>query len=448
LDVLVVAELVGCKQEELERVVTRWQRDVEPLFLRFGQSVLVTSREEAWYLLGGSISAEQLERFRELARLVLEEDNPALELEVDERWLANLYGKTHLLSGELRRCIVETLALMTTYPTADTPGAKVDFKGTVQWVLERALPRHANWQRWASLGQNLPTIAEAAPEFFLSRVEEDLGSADPELPKLFQDKRSSGFFGDALHCDLLWALEVLAWNPAYLSRVAVILAKLASRDPGGCYSNRPDNSLGAIFLYWLWHTTASGQERIEGISQVLGADPDVGWRLLTRLLPGATPDTSSNTHMPRWRPWADGWSRGKIQPQIAEYAIALANLTIASAGFDARRWAQVLDGMLRFSRGTNEKVFAAFEVDPILWTTGRALEDRGEPSVSFGPKGPTLEPICHGDPFTTGAGWAERSDPERSDGSRSGAQPAPVRPLGSPPAAAERASLVLGFSPS
>jgi hypothetical protein len=356
-DVWVVTELLGCTREELDGLVARWQRASEPLFLRFGNSVLVASREDAWHLLGGSVSKEQLQRFREFALLVLDEDNPAFQLEPEQRWLANLYGKVHSLSTELRRSIIETLALMATYPTAEVDSG-LDFNGAVQWVLELALPRHATWQRWASFGNNLMVIAEAAPELCLARVEDDLNSESPELPKLFQDQ-SHSIFARAIHSDLLWSLEGLAWSPQYLSRVAVVLAKLAARDPGGTYVNRPANSLREVFLPWLWHTNASTEERLQALSRLVETEPEVGWKLLTGLLPGKMPRMSSNTSMPRWRQWAEGWSRAKLQSQLPEYALAVAELTMTVADSDARRWADALDGMLRISHETTEGVLAA-----------------------------------------------------------------------------------------
>lgn len=360
LDLWVVTELVGCTREQLDGLLARWQRDSEPLFLRFGSSVLLSSREDAWYLLGGSLTEAQMKRFTDLALLVLDEDNPAFELAPDKRWLANLYGKTHSLSGELRRSLIETLALMATYPTAEKPDAGVDFKRTVRTVLEQALPRYASWQRWATFGYDLTIISEADPELFLSRAEKDLRSEDPELPKLFQDQ-SHSMFGGAIHSNLLWALEGLAWTPAYLFRVVEILAKLAALDPGGSYSNRPSSSLLEIFRLWLWHTNASLDERIRALSRVVDVEPEVGWRLINDLLPKGTSDFSHNSHMPRWRPWAEGWSREKLQPQMIEYFIAVANLTLQLAGSDPRRWSQVVDGMLRSNREITDKVFAALD---------------------------------------------------------------------------------------
>ena len=361
MDMWAVTELTGCTREELERQVARWETGTEPLFVRFGNSVLVASREDAWHLLGSAISADQIKRFQDLSQLVLEEDNPAFQLATDQRWMASIYGKVHSLSEDLRRSIVETLALMATYPMADTTARNVDLKGTVRAVLERVLPAGATWQRWASLGHNLPIVAEADPELFLVRVEADLRSDDPELPKLFQDRGHGIFGGGAIHSDLLWALEGLAWAPEYLTRVAVCLAKLASRDPGGTYANRPANSFRGIFLWWYWQTNASLEQRIGAISAVLNADPLTGWKLLKTLLPSGTSSVSHNTHTPRWRPWADGWSREKLRPTMGEYAIAIANLTIETADTDPKRWSEILDGILRFSPEITEKVFAVLE---------------------------------------------------------------------------------------
>jgi hypothetical protein len=344
---LFITELVGCFGDELDALVARWQGDTDPLFVRFGKSVFVASREDAWYLIGGSISDEQLKRFAQLACLVLEEDDPALELPLDKRWMASFYGKTHSLSEDFRRSLIETLALMATYRTAEVPAA--DLNGTVRQVLEKVLPVKATWERWASFRHNLTIIAEADPEFFLARVEADVRSNDPALPKLFQDQPHT-IFGGAIHSDLLWALEGLAWSAEYLARVAVCLAKLAARDPGGTYANRPSNSLREIFLWWLPHTNASVADRIEALTAVLKAEPTIGWRLLEDILPKGTLDTSMNTHIPRWRTWADGWSKEKLRSQTNEYAISLAELVIQAAGLDAKRWC----GILEFVRPVNQ----------------------------------------------------------------------------------------------
>jgi hypothetical protein len=162
LDLWLVTELVGCTREELDALVIRWQRDSEPLFLQFGRSVLVASREDAWHLLGGSVTEQQLQRFRNLALLVLEEDNPAFELAPDQRWLANLYGKTHTLSDELRRSIVETrIDGKRCYFTADNWFHQDQFSGSGGWMgLNRSFP-----QLYAASARK---VLDAAPDWVVA----------------------------------------------------------------------------------------------------------------------------------------------------------------------------------------------------------------------------------------------------------------------------------------
>jgi hypothetical protein len=389
IDVLLVSELLNCKPEELDELVTRWQVGTEPLLVRFADSVFVASREDAWYLLGGMVSRDQLLRFCEYACLVLEEENPALQLDQEQRWMANLLGKAHTLSHDLRTSIVETLVLMAIHETADVPVANVEFGLAVRGVMERVLPEGVSWQRWASLGSGLMIIAEADPDYFLARVEADLGTPNPSLPGLFQDSSHGIFGGGALHTNLLWALETLAWAPKYLRRVAVCLAKLATRDPGGTYSNRPNASLHEILLSWHWYTSASVSERIEAISAVMEVEEVIGWNLLCSLLPSGRSMVSHPTHMPRWRTWADGWSKDEIRRTAFQYHLAIAALTLQKAGYDPAKWAQVVDGMLRYSNGISEKVLVVLEnaqgVDRAnadakcaLWETLRHLVARHE----------------------------------------------------------------------
>lgn len=101
---------------------------------------------------------------------------------------------------------------------------------------------------------------------------------------------------------MLWALETLAWDPKFLNRAAVVLAKLAKLDPDPKSNmiNRPINSLRAILLSWSPNTYASLAQRIACLDLILAACPDIGWQLLVKLMPHSH-DTSSPTQMPKLR---------------------------------------------------------------------------------------------------------------------------------------------------
>ncbi|MCA9008678.1 MAG: hypothetical protein KDB01_02975, partial [Planctomycetaceae bacterium] len=352
---LTILELGGYPMRELDQLIARWKEPPEPFFLRFSDTVLITSREDAWYLLGDYVTAEQLRKFRDLAIMVLVEDNPALELEPEKRWLANVYGKRHSMSGELRKSLVETLAIMATCPTVTQQSAKNRFTSTIEEVVRSVLPKKCDWKRWASLRNHFRVIAEAVPEMFLSRIEEDLESPSPAVPQLFEEQTGS-FTGGRMHCELLWALEALAWSPDYLPRVTVILAKLESlTNVPGNQSNRPENSLHEIFLLWLPHTNATVSERVASLENVLHIEPTVGWQVVLALLPSSYSGFSHSTSMPRWRPWADGWSRDLVNQQRYEYAMAIADLAFACIGDSPEKWSEALAGMLSFNEAVSKR---------------------------------------------------------------------------------------------
>ena len=120
----------------------------------------------------------------------------------------------------------------------------------------RELFDESDWVRWGSLNGLLPTLSEASPDEFLSAVESAIASRPSPFDRLFEQE-DTGVFGRNYISGLLWALEGIAWEETYLIRTAVVLAEIASHDPGGNWANRPGNSLTDIFLPWLPHTLAS-----------------------------------------------------------------------------------------------------------------------------------------------------------------------------------------------
>lgn len=114
---------------------------------------------------------------------------------------------------------------------------------------------------WQSQRHDLPRYAEAAPELFLDLLEQDLRSADTKVLALMQPAES-GMFSSPGRTGLLWALEVLAWNPLWLPRVVLILGKLAELKITDNWANKPDHSLASIFRCWLPQTAATVEQRI------------------------------------------------------------------------------------------------------------------------------------------------------------------------------------------
>src|SRR5437879_1520222 len=129
-------------------------------------------------------------------------------------------------SSLLRRGLAESLALL-----AGQKDALKTSPGLPEYVATSVvaeLLQTTDWKRWASLSDIMPLLAEAAPDVFISAVNAELRKGEESGLKPVFEANEDPLFGRTYHHGLLWALEVLAWSPDYLSRVAICLAQLAA----------------------------------------------------------------------------------------------------------------------------------------------------------------------------------------------------------------------------
>ena len=207
--------------------------------MRIGERWRFVSHEEAWHLLAIRVTSSDVNRFQKISTGVFGEVSPAFELPVGERHMANIMGKVLSHSHTLREGMARSLALMGTQADRARNIAGVAY--LPNRVVAGVLGRDQDWRIWATLNDQLPTLAEATPEAFLDAVE----CAQSTQPECFKElfAQEGGALLENYHTGLLWALERLAWSQDHFARVAKVLAQLGELDPGGRSSNRPSGSL-------------------------------------------------------------------------------------------------------------------------------------------------------------------------------------------------------------
>lgn len=337
-----ITAIAGRPYDEVRDTLIRWTNVADPPVRHVGDSWYLVSAEDIWSLLSRYLQYDDLLRFEKTAMDVLGEVDPRFDLPEDERWMANVRGKTPRYSGLLRHSVADILALLgargetPTFQHGITAASFAD--RIVRALLERA---NADWLLWASLSDLLSSLAEAAPPAFLSGVEDGLAGDEPCLIHLF-------FQGNPLnasspHTGLLWSLEVLAWSPDYLGQAAHALAWLAEIDPGGKTLNRPHYSLRRIFLPWCPQTLASYEERLSVIDALRTRHPEASWRVLANLLPSLN-DTTDPTATPRFR------ERQVESPAVTwtEYGNAVREIVsrmLADVGTSGTRWEFMINAL-------------------------------------------------------------------------------------------------------
>ena len=320
---LVAMSLIGAWQSDLEadrRIVSdvagRAFEEIESdvrLLLEFDDSPVwstgqyrgVASKIDSLFAVARVINASDLERFFKAAEIVLAESDPALELPEKNRWAAALYEKRRRHSEALRKGVCETLVLLSLHGNyLFLKNLGINVEGMVATLI-RQLLTPLTTEKLLSHNQELSHYAEAAPEAFLTMLEEDLACDKPVVYNLLRPTQGDAFFAAPPRTGLLWALECLAWNPKMLARVARVLASLSRLEINDNWANKPEESLKEILKSWVPQTAASLEQRLATLKLLVTEFPTVAWALcIDNVKPG--PSFGSPTYRPRWRNDASG----------------------------------------------------------------------------------------------------------------------------------------------
>lgn len=358
-DRAIVSAVAGVEYEQFVRAVTPFQSGPSPLINRAGTVWKVYARPTAWRLLEPSLTTRQLEVFLQSAQDVLLEPDPRFDLAPEERWMANVHGKRRPHSSHLRNGLAGGLlhaAALGQDDAACYAGQRA--QSWIDGACRRLFENRGKPGFWRRVRGELRELAEAAPNQFLTALEADLAQAEPQVCDLFEEE---GEHGSCPHADLLWALELLAWAPEYVGRVALVLAALAERDPGGRWANRPHSSLAEMLLPLQPQCSATAPERKKLFTLITQRFPKAGWNLGKALMPSQTAIIT-----PAARPKLRGWApEAERKPVLrVDYWAEIQDISerlLELAGKDAERWHFLLSSLNSFMPPLKERVLRGAE---------------------------------------------------------------------------------------
>ncbi|WP_292962363.1 helix-turn-helix transcriptional regulator [Novosphingobium sp. UBA1939] len=235
----------------------------------------IVCRRDALFAVHSSLLDADIEVFLKEAEFILSEDDPALDLEPDKRWSAGIYGKKREISGSLRQAIGDMLVLLAVYGDELIKGRLDKIAPRVDRLVERLLLGKP-YRNLVALSSDMRSLAEASPSSFLTAIEADLAKADPQTLLMLRPV-SPGGFDSPDRTGLLWALELLAWDPVHYLRVVRILTTLSEVPINDNYMNKPENSLESLVSCWHPETCVEIDGRIAALKVIVAQSPEVGW---------------------------------------------------------------------------------------------------------------------------------------------------------------------------
>ena len=344
-DRAIIAALGGKNYDQIDLDARRLLRLPDAPLNLDGSIWTIRSPKDAFTLIGSLIGNLHQQRLRDACISVFSEIDQTLDVIDEEQPVIPTRGEDFRHSEWLRRGLSRTLLLISGLHQA--AGFRTILATPEQFVddVVGALPHlPVDIRTLASLKAEFPTLIEAAPYPLASALERVL-EGDPKdwASVIFRGKEGSPLFArTSPHTFVLWAMETLAWNPAYLYQASSILLKLAQFDPGGATQNRPMDSLRRIFLAWRPQTYASLEERISVVHGICNANREAGFKLALALLPVAH-DNTHDTARPSLRDFGDAANVSITNGQAATAYEAFGALAVGLADGHADRLTALID---------------------------------------------------------------------------------------------------------
>lgn len=342
--------------EALEKECQRLTALNDPPIWSIGAYRGLISKIDALYAASGAVTRDDLQRFFSIARMVLGEDDPALDLPEDERWAAGIHGKTREFSPALREGISETLVLLAVHGNhlfKSRLGVDCEVEAA---RLVRDLLTPLTTRALEACERDLPTYAEAAPDEFLTILESDLNSTDPAVMGLMRPA-GAGVFDNCPRTGLLWALEGLAWSPVTLPRAARVLAKLAEVEINDNWVNKPINSLLSIFRAWMPQTAADHDQRLAVMRLLAKRHPKIAWQICIAQIDSGH-RVGHYSHKPKWRP--DGYGFGEPFPTrkpVVDFMREMADMALGWTSYTCQMLSELVEHLRDLPEDYQAKVW-------------------------------------------------------------------------------------------
>lgn len=330
----------------------------------------VISKLDLLFAVAAGVTEVELRRYFEMARVVLGEDDPALDLEEDQRWRASAEGKVREFSSAFRDGISETLVLLSVHGHEVFKGRLgIDIESEVNSVVRDLLRPPLTTRVLEANDHDLPTYAEAAPSEFLSIIRQDLQADNPAVHGLLRPV-SPGIFGATpSRTGLLWALEGLCWSPETVAHAVSILAQLSQIEIKDNWVNKPAHSLESVFRSWMPQTAASLQQRVGLLKQLIAKFPSVAWSIcMAELSPFNT--VGDYSHKPRWRDDGYGFGEPLEVRESIEFKREVVALVLDWPSYTLEMLGELVERLQVLSEEDQARVWAMIED----WATTQASD--------------------------------------------------------------------------
>lgn len=281
-DVSVIQQLAGKSFEKYTEDIRNISNN-QPDLLSYKDKVWTCTNAKTSLLSASSqIYDDMLENFFSIAEEVFLDVDPKYSLPSDQRSMASIILKDRekKYSYELLKGIANTIAILGNSYDAFPNVGQNKIKNRIR-KLEIRIFSTDNWEVYATIADTFQHLGEASPGVFLKEIIRLVSDNDPAF-SCYMNEKEEFLFSTEYGYQVGNAITIIAQHKEFFSLSFRTLLMLANK-----WERFVDYALG-IVLPWFPQTNADADMRIGVVKGICADYDEVAWKLLMKLMPGAT----------------------------------------------------------------------------------------------------------------------------------------------------------------
>lgn len=334
-DKSVLELLSGMKYEQYEEKLHTHLMEEESPLIHVGNTWRIRSPYEAIDYAQAMFTTSVLNKFREVCQSLIQDDDPEAIDKIDPD-IFRFRKSKQKYSNIIKEGVYQTLCLLSIVDDSYD-------KKHVLWVDETVKELLKDWDlsRFLSNKQYLTDLAEASPKEFLTFMEKLPTDILDVVFSPYQSKYSiSGW--EIEYTEILFALEMLAWDENHLNRVTNLLLKYSEYANESNYANRPINSLYNIYRFYLPQTYLTYKDRMTLLRAFSSKYKETIFRLCIRMCESLNGGALEPNQYYRWRMFGKIETPKYIEQITIDELTEVATLMLQCCSYSAEKASELL----------------------------------------------------------------------------------------------------------
>lgn len=334
----VIENLSGKSYDDFMTVLRKHENGEEPFIITISvenkKIYQIASIEEAWVLLRRYIKDDLRKKYIKLFCDVLKQEDPIQERIQDcDIIIRNNY--TDKVSKVLKSGMIRSFILWT----------YIDANKADQLIIDNAvkdvLNSIDNVAKWNYISDYIVELCEASPEAVLFKIEEEIKN-----PKGMEEL----FSKNTNYTSILWAVEQLIQQNAYVTRAIKWLWEMDSKNYQYKISNSPRSVLEVVFCVWFNVSPLSKDDKIREAGKALHQYKNA-WDIISECLPELHPSIIGSLSKPTYKEFY-AYEEAALRSDAYEIYHAYLDLCVETIDNSPQKWIKILEKLTYYEKKT------------------------------------------------------------------------------------------------